>query len=773
MKKKLLALGLSAVMALSFAACGGDNPTKTTESSDKPAFVYVPEYFDWEVETSENGYINTYGVVNGYVVGMQREYDYEAGTSSQTILKYSIKDGTTEKIPYVSEEPNEHLNTITFNSEGNVVACAETYTWDEASQTGSSSYRVLELDSTGQPVNSVDLTEIYDEIAKKYDYAYINNIAVDKEDTIYAVFEQEIVVLNPDGTKNFSVETSNWIQSLGSMPDGSVYAVYYGNEGSELSVIDKTAKGFGTTYKLGNYNLNGFFNISEDNMLYFSDSNSVYKMNLETSEAEELFKWLSVDMNGQYVEGVNYLDENTVFARYRDWSTNEEGFIKVTKTDSSLVKMKEILTMASLTQDSNLQEDIVAFNKSNSEYRIELKSYLDYNTMSEADWENYEQFVSDAETRMINDLTGSNPPDIIALSNSEISADTLAAKGLLEEINPYLERAGYKESDFVDSIVNSYKIDGKLYSLPARFGLSTSLADSAIVGTEPGWTLQEALEVIKNLPEGMSFSDYDTQQYFIQKCLMYGYDIFVDEENASCDFESEEFKAVLEMAKTFPKEYEWSEDTPSTPVRIANGEILTMDTSIYSLEDIQTSLAYFGDKTPTFIGYPGASGNGALISGFDGNYAICAKSDYKDVAADFVVESITKAYDPEDWSSHGFPTLKSELEAMIQDEITIKYILDENGEPVLNEDGEPIPENGGGSMSWGDWEYEFRPNTQEDADILMDLISGAEGIDRGSSNIIFTMIMEEVEPFLNGQKSADDVAKIIQNRISLYLIENS
>ncbi len=773
MKKKLVALGLSLIMALGLFACGGGDTSKESVTSEKPAFVYVPEYFDWEIEASENGYINTYGAVNGYVLGMKRDYNYEAGTSSQTIIKYNIAEGTTEQIPYVSEDPNEYLNTFTLNSAGNIVACAEVYSWDEVTQIGASSYRILELDSAGQVVNTVDLTSVYEEIAKKNDYAYINNIAMDGEGTIYVVFEQEIVALNTDGSKMFSVETSNWIQSMGNMSDGSVYAVYYGNEGSELSILDKAAKGFGTTYKLGSYNINGFFNISEDNNLYFSDGNSVYKMNLATSETEELFQWLAVDMNGQYIEGVNYIDENTIFGRYRDWSNNEEGFIKVVKTDSSLVQLKETITMVSLYNHQDIQEDIVAFNKSNDKYRIEYKIYLDYNKMSESDWENIDQFRKDAETRMINDLTGNNPPDIISVSNSSISAKTLADKGLLEELTPYLEQAGYSESDFVEGVVNSYKVDSKLYSMPERFYIQTMLADSAYVGDEKGWTLQEALEVIKNLPEGVSFSEGETQQYFIQKCLMYGYKTFIDEKNATCNFDSDEFKAILEMAKTFPKEYEWNEDTPSTPVLVSSGEVLTIEQGITSLEDIQVALAYFGDKTPTFIGYPGVGGNGALFSAYGGEYVICSKSEYKDVLADFVIEKITAPYDPEDWSSWGFPTLKSELDAQIQDEITIDYLLDEDGNPVLDEEGNPIPMNGGGSMSWGDWEYEYRPCNQEDADIFMDLVSGVEGVFVDSNTTLFTMIMEEVEPFLNGQKTADEVAAVIQNRISLYLIENS
>lgn len=773
MKKKILALGVGTVLAASLVACGDGN-TEETKTTARPAYVYVPEYFDWGVEEPENGYVNTYGVVNGYMLGMKSEWDNETGSQTQDILKYSIAEGTLETIPYVQENPNEYINTISVQPDGTIIACAEEYQWNEETKTGKSLYRVVSMDAVGQITNTIDLSDVCTEMAEKYDYVYIQNIAVDEEQVIYLTFEQEIVAVAPDGSKLFSVTTDNWIQSMGNMNDGSVYAVYYGQNGSEIGIIDKEAKGFGTKYELGNNNLNGFFNIAEDNMLYFSDSTSVRKLDLATGESEEVFQWLSVDINGQYVDGVNYLDENTFFAHYRDWSSDEEGFVKLVKTDSSLVPEKEILTMVALTSDSNIQEDVVAFNKANTAYRIELKTYLDYNNMSEADWENYDQFLSDATTRMINDITGKDAPDIISLSNGSISMATLANKGALEELTPYLEKAGYSEDDFIAGVVNSYKLDGNLYTLPERFTVQTTMADSAIVGEEEGWTLQEALEVIKNLPEGMSFSEYDTQEYFIRKCLMYGYTNFIDEQNASCNFDSDEFKAILEMAKTFPKEYDYSGETPATPILIQNGEVLTIEAGISSLEEVQVCLAYFGDKiTPTFIGYPGVAGNGALLGSYGATYAVCSKSDNKDIAAEFIIEKITKPYEADNWRSWGFPSLKTELDAYITEQITVEYIKDENGELILDEEGNPIPENGGGSMGWGDWWYEYRPCTQEDADVLLALVDGIEGIYTNSNNTLFSMIMEEVGPFLNGQKTADEVAAVIQNRISLYLMENS
>lgn len=777
MKKKWIALGLSAVLAVTaLAGCGDStkdaNKANNTSSEKEEGFVYVPTWFDWGFEKSDNDWINTYGIINGQMIGIYQSYDDTTYESKQELLAMNLEDGTLTRIPVVLENTNQYVNCFTLMEDGTALVCADEYTWDEKTQTGESNYTILHLDAEGQVLNTIDLTPLYQEMLDKYEWAYPQNMIADGDGVVYVQFDQEIVALNEDGSRNFGVEASNYIHSMGQMPDGSIYIVYYGQDGYELAVIDKSAKALGTSYKVSS-NINGFFEVSEDNVIYYSDGSSVRSWDLDTEESEVLFDWLDSDINGNYINGISCVSEDTVYAYYSDWETSEESFIKLDKTDRSQVKEKKTITLASLTNvGSDMTADIVAFNRANEEYHIDVIYYLDYNSMSDSDWQNYEQFLSDAVTRMKNDLTGTNPPDIISLSDSYISMEDLAAQGILEELTPYLEKAGYSEEDFVSGVVNSYKVDGKLYSLPTKFSLYTALADSAVVGTEPGWTLEDVLEVVKNLPEGTEFMSRTTQSGFVSQCLMFGYDTFIDSANAECHFDSPEFKALLEIAKEFPKEYDYDEDAPSDPILLSSGELLMTVESISELSDIQLCQAYFGDKTPTFIGLPGADGNGTLIQPYDSTYAICTKSDEKEAAAQFIVGLLTEEYDPAARFSWGFPVLEQALEDYIADEIDVVYLKDENGELILDEEGNPIPEGGSSGIGWGDWEYTYRPCTQEDADILMELINGSNGTYNYNTEL-FSIITEELEPYFSGQKTADEAAAIIQNRISLYLIENS
>ena len=90
-------------------------------------------------------------------------------------------------------------------------------------------------------------------------------------------------------------------------------------------------------------------------------------------------------------------------------------------------------------------------------------------------------------------------------------------------------------------------------------------------------------------------------------------------------------------------------------------------------------------------------------------------------------------------------------------------MLDENGEP------KQYPKT-----TWGydNWEVEIYAATQEEVDLIWDMIEIAKPVGMNDATI-FQMINEEATPYFEGQKSAADVAKIIQSRVEIYVSENS
>lgn len=777
MKKRFVAMLLCTVLGIStLAGCGNqkqNSPISSEQGSEQQEFVYVPTYFDWGVKIGTNDWVNLYGVKHGYQIGVYYSYDPEDYKQSQELWMMSLQDQTLKRIPIVLDEEDAYVNLVTVQEDGTPLVCAQKYEWDEASMSGSSTYRMLRLSEDGTITSDIDITEVIDAIEKESDWTYLENIVVDKDNILYLQFNQQLVVLNEDGTQNFMIPIEQYVQNSGTMPDGSVYVTYYENDGYKLCTVNKETKTLETKYELSN-TLNGTFEVSADYKLYYSDGSAVRAIDLESGNVEKVADWLDCDINGNNISGVYCENEDEIYGYYNDWEMDEEYFVKLTKTESSQVEEKTVLTLATLYSSDNIQKNVVAFNKANETHRIKVVSYIDYSSMTPSDYENYDQYVTDAVNRFKNDLTGSNPPDIISLSEDggRLSMETLVEKGILEELTPYLQQAGYTTEDFVDGVVNSYAVDGKLYALPSQFAVATAIANADVVGEKSGWTLAEAMEIAQNLPEGMQFLDTTTQENMLTSFLQYGYRSFMDETENTCSFDSDEFKALLTIAKTFPKEYDYDVDAPVSPILLSSGALLMTTETISSLEDIQLCEAYFGELDSTFIGLPGVAGNGSLLTAYDGMYGICSKSEHKQAAADFVIDVLTKAYEERGRYAYGFPSYKETLNAYIEDQIDIEYVKDEEGNLVLDEEGNPIPMQGGSGIGWGDWSYDYRPCTQEDADKLMELLDGACTTAHYDTEI-FGIILEEAQPYFNDQKSAEEVASIIQNRISLYLSENS
>ena len=89
------------------------------------------------------------------------------------------------------------------------------------------------------------------------------------------------------------------------------------------------------------------------------------------------------------------------------------------------------------------------------------------------------------------------------------------------------------------------------------------------------------------------------------------------------------------------------------------------------------------------------------------------------------------------------------------------YWTDENGE---NQEYDPTYWNGSEEIKIG-------VNTDADNQKILDLINSTTAVSRYDQKIT-EIISEEAAAFFEGQKSAQEVADIIQNRVSNYIAEN-
>ena len=94
---------------------------------------------------------------------------------------------------------------------------------------------------------------------------------------------------------------------------------------------------------------------------------------------------------------------------------------------------------------------------------------------------------------------------------------------------------------------------------------------------------------------------------------------------------------------------------------------------------------------------------------------------------------------------------------------------------MYDENGNPVPAMQFG-YDMGGYRFETHVPTQEEIDQVLEIIRSGKRIKYGLSadeETLRNIISEEAEAFFQGQKTVDEVAEIIQRRVSIYVSENS
>lgn len=768
--KKITTMVLASAMVLSMAACGGgENPSEAGEEAKKD-FVWVPEFIELDNDSS---FYNTKGK-NGYMYYEKYAWDEETMTSTYSIESISLKDGSAgPSLPIsmeVDEETGGSRNVNSFvPTEDGIMTVEVIYNWNQETGEDSTEYYVCKYDQTGAKTLETDITEV---MKKDENNSWISNMTMDGEGRIYIAADTAVFLLDAEGNYHgmVSVGSDTWIQGMGVGTDGKVYVSSYNRTGSGviLQDIDFAGKTLAQSYENNiSGNGNGSLETGLAGGFFVNDNNYLYEYDVQTQTAEEILNWLDCDINGSYVNGVYALDDGRIAVVCYDWNNNKGELAVLTKTPALEVKEKTVIKVAGLYTDSAVQAVAVNFNKSNDTYRISYESYFDYNdVVYNGDESNYEQLMQDALTRLNNDITSDNCPDILLLGN--VNVERFVAKGVFEDLTPWLEGSTVlNRADYFENILKAYTYSDTLVAIPKRFELNTLVGKASDLGTQPGWTVEEMIAYGKEHPDAEMLTGL-TKDYAIELMLQYNQGSYVNWETGECDFNNDSFIGLLEFANQFPDEYVWDENEPSEPTKIGNGQLLLSQTYIYDFQSIQLPSALFNGDV-CFIGFPNENGDSGTYLQASTGMAITSKSDCKEGAWAFYESYLTSENEMYDF---GFSTRKSEFDEERAEATKVEYILDENGEPYLDENGEPMIEGAGSSIGYGDdWMYTFHVTTEEEADLLEELIGMAKPATIADMTIV-NIVKEEAGAFFKGQRSAADVAGVIESRVQVYVNEN-
>lgn len=752
--RKLILTAILAVLMTMLWGCGKDD----SQQEESGGYVYVPEYLELDVDCD---YINSVTSVGDSIFLHAVKWDEESEESSNFLYKYDLVKGEGAAIPLAVGE-NDSVNTITAGPEGSLAMVVSSYTFDTDEngeptnhELSTALWKVSAED--GSVKEQKDINEVFSD--SQDGNAYVQNFCVDGQGNYYLTDgNNTICVLDQSMNKICEISTENWIQTMAAAREGDVYISTYGEKGMEMRKVDIAAKKLGEPEAgvMSSYG-NQDFTTGATGSFLMDNRSQVSVYDLSGQNQEVLFNWLDMDINSDNVSQRGELSDGRVWALTRDYGADgADGtrfeLILLSRRDASQVPQKEKIVYGAMWMDSNVKKAIIDFNKTSDKYRITVKEY----------GEGVEDYQA-ARNQFNADLTTAACPDIIGLNSLDFHL--YASKGVLEDLYPYMEKSGINKADYLENILEAYESDGKLCGLIPSFYVSTTMAKASLVGDKNGWTLAEMLEFAGGREENLLA--YGSRGSIFYYCIYNNIDEFIDWESGKCFFDGEDFIRTLEFAAKLPEEYDYQAEQEGLSSRIRSDKILLLESSVSSVQEFQMLTGMFGEKI-SFLGYPNSERKGNLVQATGGCMGLSSKSKNKEGAWEFMAGLLSEEYQnsmiSEHGNSHGFPVKKSALEKQFELDMTPDYFEDEDGNKT---------ENAKTSWGWDDFQMEIMAATQEEVDAVRNLIESAEKVSGSVDDQLINIITEESEPFFKGQKSAADVAGIIQNRIQIYVNENS
>ncbi len=804
--KRLLSLCLVIVMILALAACGkggdesGSGNDGAGNANSELAKQYVFSYDKVEIGDLGNGVgIHTMSQANGRVYLLLDMWIYEdaeimprdaVASSELQIPSYDI---AVDDVVMESSSRNV-FRVVSFLPDGSDLktydldmSTAEdiSYSWLNRTMFGgdkvyaiNNSERVDESDpqnyiyetitelvcwgDDGAKLWSVDLKEVLGEGA---DQGYVQQLGMTEDGKILIICSyyddmgqtRKIFTYDTNGNiigeKKLDIPETNVGQIIIN-PDGTLLVTVYNEnyDGTSAFTYDINTGTAGEKTELPDMlMMNGFFPGTVTDFVT-TNNEGIYTYNLGDEDVTQIMSFINSDLDTIWLNNMIMIDAEHIVAAYNSIIDNEFKVVAMEKVDPEDIPDKKVLVLGANYLEYSTRKRVIDFNRTNTKYRITVRDYSTYQTM-----EDYQA----GYTQLNNDIISGKMPDILIV-DSQTKLDNYIAKGLIADVGKLIKSDPELSSlEYMENVFEAYSVDGTLYRVVPTFSVESMVGKKAIFGDRTGWNMEEFLQMADELEDGSSLLGRFTRDSFFYQIMQYCGTDFIDAATGKCSFNSPEFIRMLEYAKTLPEMVEQDEDYwMNYDSQFREDRTMVMTVSLYNVREMNYTInGYFGEDI-TFLGFPNADKNGSVINAGT-SYVISSKSKDLEGAWEFVRYYLTEEYQTGDDISWGFPVLRSAFMSQAAEGTEKPYYLDENGNKVEYDD----------YFYMNNESIIIDPLTQEQVD---QIVSFVEGVNRASyyDQDIMNIVNEEAAFFFAGQKTAADVANIINNRVQLYVNDN-
>ena len=368
-------------------------------------------------------------------------------------------------------------------------------------------------------------------------------------------------------------------------------------------------------------------------------------------------------------------------------------------------------------------------------------------------------------------LTGESPDILCHNAAGMLNMDR---NGLLADLYSFMDgESKLKREDFLPCVLEGLEVEGRLPAVMEAYSLHTAVAKTKFIPKEyEHWTSADAMKFYEEYKDKMDFCKYTSESSLAEYMLKIEGLNSIDHRKAVCDFGTS-FKNTLQFCLDTPiqaegepnfalmDDYDFNAYYKDEETRGLNDTHLVFPLSINGFNSGlgQHTYGFFNKEDITFVGYPSENGSGAYVQ-----------------SANMVLYGITEQCSNKKSAWELITLILKQQEKLEKYEVT-----DARGIPVLKEQLQRDYDrpsdynnsiNNGFMWNWNNYgEEEFI--TQEYKDMLYEYILSVPANPYFYNWDLQNIIDEEVEYAINGDRSADDTAYILNDRLGTYLSEKS
>lgn len=456
----------------------------------------------------------------------------------------------------------------------------------------------------------------------------------------------------------------------------------------------------------------------------YRTDDGIYGYSMNDQKSVCVFDFDRYGIEGEEIEDVLCSDMGEIAFSIQ---SNEGGGSRIalySQNDNQNKKTK--IVYGAFQINPQMRNAVQIFNRNNNDYVIETKEYFN---------EDEGETPDDAIRKLNADIASGAVPDILDLS---LLSNRYASMGLYEDISSYIVNSPKVSEDlFLENVFEALKMDDKLYTITPGFSIVTLVCKKEESEKYNELNIHKLEEISKELADGDSFLAANTKDELLSIMLEGSLSDYYDWESGTCQFDSEEFKQLLEFCDRF--EFDNNHNANKQELIQQNKMPLVPETGFVP-SDIIEYRNLFGDEI-AYIGYPNNNGSNSYFM-FENQIGIYSNSNEKDGAWQFIEMILSYDY-------------QKRFVDIYNDDALIPLRKDCYNELLDN------------MVSSEEMNIKMSIEERDDFAKMVNSTQKSSSYDI----VMMQIILEEAQVYFNEKKSVDEIVRLIQSRCETYMSE--